>query len=46
MWNLNHDTNEPKHETGTDSWTQRTDLWVGWTGNLRLANANCIFRMD
>ena len=46
MWNLNYDTNEPKYETGTDSWTQSTDLWEGWTGNLRLANANYIFRVD
>ena len=46
MWNLNYDTDEPKYETGADSWTQRTDLWEAWAGNLRLANANYIFRMD
>ena len=28
MWNLKYDTNEPIYETETDSWTQRTDLWL------------------
>ena len=28
MWNLKYDTNEPIHETETDSQTQRTDLWL------------------
>ena len=30
MWNLKHDTNEPIYEIGTDSQTQRTDLWLPW----------------
>ena len=28
MWNLKYDTNEPIYETGTDSQTQRTGLWL------------------
>ena len=37
MWNLKYDTNELIYETGTDSQTQRTDLWLprGW-GRLGL----------
>ena len=34
MWNLKYDTNERVYEIETDSWTQRTDLWLagGWRG--------------
>ena len=28
MWNLKYDTNELIYETETDSWIQRTDLWL------------------
>ena len=48
MWNLKYDTNELIYETGTDSQTQRTDLWLprgrrvgeGWTESMGLADAN------
>ena len=48
MWNLKHDTNELIYETETDSYTQRTDLWLprgrgggaGWIGSLGLPDAN------
>ena len=44
MWNLKQDTNEPIYKT--DSWTQRTDLWLpvgrvlgeGWSGKLGLGD--------
>ena len=28
MWNLKYDTDELIYETETDSWTQKTDLWL------------------
>ena len=48
MWNLKYDTDEPVHETETDSRIQRTDLWLpkgrgsreGRIGSLGLADAN------
>ena len=47
-WNLKQGTNEPIYKMKTDLQTQRTDLWlpgesgegVGWTGNLKLVDAN------
>ena len=48
MWKLKYGTNEPIYKTETDSWTERTDLWLprgrgeeeGWTGTLALVDAN------
>ena len=28
MWNLKYGTNEPIYNSETDSWTQRSDLWL------------------
>ena len=28
MWNLKYDTNELIYKTETDSWTQKTNLWL------------------
>ena len=48
MWNPKQGTNEFIYKRETDSWTQRTDLWLprkgglgeGWIGSLGLADAN------
>ena len=32
MWNLKYGTNEPIYEMETESWEQRTDLWLPWWG--------------
>ena len=48
MWDLKYGTNEPIYKTETDSWTQRTDLWlprgrgkgVGWMGSSGLVDAD------
>ena len=47
MCNLKYGTNEPIYKIETDSWTERTDLWLqregggeGWSGRLGWANAN------
>ena len=48
MWNIKYGMNKPIYKTGTDSWTQRRDLWMpretgeemGWTGSLGLVDAN------
>ena len=53
MWNLKYSTNEAIYKTETDSWTQRTELWlprgsgeeVGGTGSLELVDADT-FRMQ
>ena len=56
MWDLTHGTNDLISETETDPQTQRTDLWLprrgmrdvgdGWTGSLRLTEANIIYKVD
>ena len=48
MWKLKYGTNKPIYKTETDSWTERTDLWLprgrgeeeGWTGSLASVDAN------
>ena len=35
MWDLKYGTNKPIYKTGTDSQTQRTDLWLPREGRGR-----------